>query len=52
MCLVKELFWSDDECVVQFHPPKQNYINQHPGVLHLWRKKGAKAFPMPPKACV
>jgi hypothetical protein len=52
MCLVKGLFWADDECVVQFHPPKADYVNQHPGVLHLWRKKGAEAFPMPPKACV
>jgi hypothetical protein len=52
MCLIKELFWADDECVVQFHPAKKDYVNQHPGVLHLWRKKGAEPFPMPPKMCV
>ena len=22
MCEYKELFWKDDECVVQFHPPR------------------------------
>jgi hypothetical protein len=21
MCLVKDLFWTEEECVIQFHPP-------------------------------
>lgn len=37
MCRVKELFWGDDEWVMQFHPPKKDYVNNHPGCLHLWR---------------
>ncbi len=37
MCAVKELFFKDDETVVQFHPAKSAYINQHPYCLHLWR---------------
>lgn len=37
---VKELFWSDDETVLQFHPKKSAYVNAHPYVLHLWRKVG------------
>lgn len=49
MCIVKGLFWPDDECVVQFHPPASEYVNIHPGCLHLWRFPG---FPMPPKICV
>ena len=51
MCFVKDLFWEDGDCVVQFHPPKADYINVHNGVLHMWRscKDG---FPMPPKICV
>jgi hypothetical protein len=51
MCFIKGLFWNDDECVVQFHPAKADYINIHPGVLHLW-KAVVQQFPMPPKICV
>ena len=51
MCLVKDIFWMDDECVVQFHPPKNEYINVHPYCLHLWKKIGEKAD-LPPKEFV
>lgn len=34
---VKELFWDDSETVLQFHPPKKDYVNNHPYVLHLWK---------------
>lgn len=51
MCFVKSLFWEDDECVVQFHPPKKDYVNVHPGVLHLWKCVN-QPFPMPPRECV
>jgi hypothetical protein len=37
MCFVKDLFWSEEECVIQFHPPKSCYVNNHPFCLHLWR---------------
>ncbi len=50
MCIVKNLFWDESECVVQFHPPKSDYVNFHAGVLHLWRF--VEPFPMPPKICV
>ena len=43
---VKELFWRDDECVVQYHPPKSDYVNIADGCLHLWRHEDG--FPMPP----
>lgn len=51
MCFVKDLFWDETECVVQFHPPKSDYVNIHPGVLHLW-KAAKEPFPRPPKICV
>lgn len=51
MCLVKALFWGDEECVVQFHPAKSEYVNHHPGCLHLWRCVGTP-FPIPPKIFV
>jgi hypothetical protein len=37
MVFVKDLFWSEHELVIQFHPPKQDYVNFHPYCLHLWK---------------
>ena len=52
MCFVKDLFWEDHECVIQYHPPKgPGYINMHPYCLHLWRKRDFE-FPMPPSIFV
>lgn len=51
MAFVKDLFWNEDECVVQFHPAKKDYVNFHSCVLHLWRST-KEPFPMPPKVCV
>ena len=48
MCFVKETFWADDECAFQLHPPKVDYVNTHPCVLHLWRPVGGGIL-MPPK---
>ena len=51
MCFVKELFWNDDECVVQYHPAKSEYVNVHPNCLHLWKPIDGK-FPIPPSHLV
>lgn len=51
MCFVKELFWDDTDCVVQFHPAKQDYVNVKNNCLHLWRARNQQ-FPMPPRICV
>ncbi len=51
MCQVKDLFWGDDDCVMQLHPPKTEYVNNHSYCLHLWRPIGA-AIPMPPSFLV
>lgn len=37
MCFVKDLFWTEDETVIQFHPPKADYVNNHAFCLHMWR---------------
>lgn len=37
MCHIKSKFWDDDELVMQFHPPKSEYVNTHPNCLHLWK---------------
>lgn len=39
---VKDLFWSEDDCVIQYHPPKEDYINNHNYCLHLWRPIGVE----------
>ena len=44
MCLVKRLFWDDDDMVIQYHPPVADYVNDHPYVLHMWRKAGTNDF--------
>lgn len=40
MCKVKNLFWDEEDVVVQFHPRKSEYVDNHKYCLHLWRKKG------------
>lgn len=51
MCQVKDLFWDKDDCVIQYHPPESEYVNNHPNCLHLWRPTGF-ALPMPPSIMV
>ncbi|MCA1552582.1 hypothetical protein I6F36_38325 [Bradyrhizobium sp. BRP19] len=46
MAYVKSLFWDEEECVMQLHPPRSQYVNCHPYCLHLWRPL-AEAIPMP-----
>lgn len=37
MCRLKDMFWNDDEAVIQIHPAKAEYVNNMPNCLHLWR---------------
>ena len=37
MCQIKEMFFEDEEVVMQLHPKKSEYVNVHPYTLHLWR---------------
>lgn len=39
MCKLKELFWKDEEEVIQIHPKKSEYVNMMENCLHLWRNK-------------
>jgi len=48
MCFVKSLFWSDDEVVIQIHPKKEDYVNQHNFCLHLWKNKNQEIITPPP----
>jgi hypothetical protein len=48
MCMVKDLFFDYQDCVVQYHPPKSEYVNMHQFCLHLWRLVDGD-MPMPSK---
>ena len=47
MNFVKDLFWNNDEVVMQLHVAKKNHINIHPFCLHMWRPLDA-VIPLPP----
>lgn len=48
---VKDIFFEPEELVIQYHPPKSQYVNNHEHVLHLWKIVGFE-IPLPPKQCV
>lgn len=51
MCVMKELFWEDDEVCMQLHPAKKDYINNMKYCLHIWRPINEK-IPTPPSIMV
>ena len=51
MSLIKDLFWGKEVWVCQFHPAESEYVNNHPGCLHLWRPLEA-TLPTPPSVLV
>jgi hypothetical protein len=51
MAYIKNIFFSPEETVIQFHPHMSEYINCHPFTLHLWCPLLVK-IPLPPKEMV
>lgn len=51
MCFLKNLFWTPDECCVQYHPPMSDYVSNHPWCLHIWRPTDVE-MPSPPAVMV
>ncbi len=49
MCKVKDLFWDDEDVVVQYHPKKSSYVNAQQQTLHLWRPIGLEIPTPDPK---
>ena len=39
MNYIRNMFWSEGETVIQFHPKKVKYVNIHETCLHLWRSQ-------------
>ncbi len=51
MSFFKNLFWPETECVMELHPPKSEYVNNHKYCLHLWRPLEVE-IPLPPTVLV
>lgn len=47
MCKVKDIFFRDNESVIEIHPPKAEYVNNMKNCLHLWRAND-KEMVLPP----
>jgi hypothetical protein len=52
MRFLTDLFWDDEDVVIQYHPQKSEYVNQHDNRLHLWRPVLDDHIPTPPKEWV
>lgn len=52
MAAVKDLFFDQDDWVIQFHPPHSEYVNNHKGCLHLWKCIDGREQPTPPSILV
>ena len=46
MCFIKDMFFDDEEVVIQYHPAKSEYVNDNENCLHLWKPQNIE-FPMP-----
>lgn len=53
MCWIKDQFWDEEDCIIQYHPSKSQYVNVHEFVLHLWRPNTPGVIiPIPDKRMV
>ncbi len=54
MCQLKDMFFTEEECCVQYHPPKSEYVNNIPYCLHIWKpiEKYSGILPIPPSLFV
>ena len=47
MCIIKDMFFEEEEVVMQLHPKKSQYVNFAENCLHLWRPIDTE-IPTPP----
>ena len=47
MCRVKDIFWSEEECCVEYHPRESQYVNNNETCLHIWKPIN-ETIPEPP----
>ena len=48
MCAIKDIFFYPDECCVEYHPAKADYVNVQEFCLHIWKPQKAE-LPRPPR---
>ena len=51
MCILKDIFFKEDEVAIQIHPAKSEYVNNVDNCLHLWRCN-YKEMVLPPSILV
>lgn len=51
MCTIKDIFFNENECCIEYHPKKQDYVNIHRYCLHIWKPQDIE-LPTPPKIFV
>ena len=51
MCRIKDLFWDAEDAVMQLHPSRSDWVNNHQYCLHLWLPHNAP-IPLPPSMMV
>lgn len=51
MCMMKDIFWGEDEVCIEYHPRKEEYVNNHPHCLHIWKPRDVE-MPTPPSILV
>lgn len=47
MCIIKDIFFREDECCMEYHPRKLDYVNVHKYCLHIWKPQD-EIIPTPP----
>ena len=47
MCAIKDIFFGEGECCVEYHPAKRDYVNMHQHCLHIWKPQNVE-LPKPP----
>ena len=54
MCKLKDMFFREDECCVQYHPPVSEYVNNLKYCLHIWKpiEQYSGVLPIPPSIYV
>ncbi len=51
MCMMKDIFWNKNEACVEYHPKKEDYVNNHKHCLHIWKPTN-EVLPLPPSILV
>lgn len=39
MCVLKDMFFGEEEIAMQIHPRKSQYVNKMENCLHIWKPK-------------